>query len=218
MAALGFRASASSTTITRAGASCGRVRASATMTLASSTTICPPGPDGAERRHVGVEARLDAAADLAGAAAGAGRRRAVERHRQPERGAPLADAGRPLEQVGVRDAAAARARAEQGRPRQLLADEVRRAARPEPSMRTAPCRATLTLAGTVTCRMGILGRLSTLIKSNVNDAIDSMQDPGKEIDQMVRDMEDYARQARAEVGRCIADERRARAAGADARG
>jgi len=55
--------------------------------------------------------------------------------------------------------------------------------------------------------MSILGRLSTLIKSNVNDAIDSMQDPGKEIDQMVRDMEDYARQARAEVGRCIADER-----------
>jgi phage shock protein A len=55
--------------------------------------------------------------------------------------------------------------------------------------------------------MGILGRLSTLIKSNVNDVIDSMQDPGKEIDQMVRDMEDYARQARAEVGRCIADER-----------
>src|ERR1700690_2126675 len=55
--------------------------------------------------------------------------------------------------------------------------------------------------------MGILGRLSTLIKSNVNEAIDSMQDPGKGIDQMVRDMEDYARQARAEVGRCIADER-----------
>jgi phage shock protein A len=55
--------------------------------------------------------------------------------------------------------------------------------------------------------MGILGRLSTLVKSNVNDAIDSMQDPGKEIDQMVRDMEDYARQARAEVARCIADER-----------
>ena len=55
--------------------------------------------------------------------------------------------------------------------------------------------------------MGILGRLSTLLKSNVNGAIDSMQDPGKEIDQMVRDMEDYARQARAEVGRCIADER-----------
>src|SRR5918996_632566 len=56
--------------------------------------------------------------------------------------------------------------------------------------------------------MGILGRLTTLIKSNVNDAIDSMQDPGKEIDQMVRDMEDSARQARAEVAQCLADEKR----------
>jgi phage shock protein A len=52
--------------------------------------------------------------------------------------------------------------------------------------------------------MGILGRLSTLIKSNVNDAIDSMQDPGKEIDQMIRDMEDSARQARTEVAQCMA--------------
>jgi len=52
--------------------------------------------------------------------------------------------------------------------------------------------------------MGILGRLSTLIKSNLNDAIDSMQDPAKEIDQMIRDMEDSARQARTEVGQCMA--------------
>ena len=56
--------------------------------------------------------------------------------------------------------------------------------------------------------MGILGRLSTLIKSNVNDAIDSMQDPGKEIDQMVRDMEESAREARTEVARCMAEEKR----------
>ena len=56
--------------------------------------------------------------------------------------------------------------------------------------------------------MGILGRLSTLIKSNVNDAIDGMQDPAKEIDQMVRDMEDSARQARAEVAQCMGDEKR----------
>jgi phage shock protein A len=56
--------------------------------------------------------------------------------------------------------------------------------------------------------MGILGRLSTLIKSNVNDVIDSMQDPGKEIDQMVRDMEDSAREARTEVARCMAEEKR----------
>jgi len=56
--------------------------------------------------------------------------------------------------------------------------------------------------------MGILGRVSTLIKSNVNDLIDGMQDPGKEIDQMVRDMEDSARDARGEVGRCMAEEKR----------
>jgi phage shock protein A len=55
--------------------------------------------------------------------------------------------------------------------------------------------------------MGILGRLSTLIKSNVNDVIDSMQDPAKEIDQMVRDMEDSARQARSEVAACMASEK-----------
>jgi phage shock protein A len=52
--------------------------------------------------------------------------------------------------------------------------------------------------------MGILGRLSTLVKSNVNDVIDSMQDPGKEIDQMIRDMEDSARQARTEVAESMA--------------
>jgi phage shock protein A len=56
--------------------------------------------------------------------------------------------------------------------------------------------------------MGILGRLSSLIKSNVNDVIDSMQDPAKEIDQMVRDMEESARQARTEVGQCLAEEKK----------
>ena len=56
--------------------------------------------------------------------------------------------------------------------------------------------------------MGILGRLSSLIKSNVNDVIDSMQDPAKEIDQMVRDMEESSRQARTEVGQCLAAEKR----------
>jgi phage shock protein A len=56
--------------------------------------------------------------------------------------------------------------------------------------------------------MGILGRLSTLVKSNVNDLFDSMQDPGKEIDQLIRDMEDSARQARTEVAQCLADEKR----------
>jgi phage shock protein A len=56
--------------------------------------------------------------------------------------------------------------------------------------------------------MGILGRLSTLIKSNVNDAIDGMQDPAKELDQMVRDMDDSAREARTEVATCMGEEKR----------
>lgn len=47
-----------------------------------------------------------------------------------------------------------------------------------------------------------------MLKSNVNDLIDSMQDPGKEIDQMVRDMEDSAREARGEVAQCMAEEKR----------
>jgi phage shock protein A len=56
--------------------------------------------------------------------------------------------------------------------------------------------------------MGILGRLSTLMKSNLNDAIDGMQDPAKELDQMVRDMEDSARSARSEVATCMGEEKR----------
>jgi phage shock protein A len=56
--------------------------------------------------------------------------------------------------------------------------------------------------------MSILARLSTLVKSNVNDLIDQMQDPAKEIDQLVRDMEDSVRQARGEVASCMAEEKR----------
>jgi phage shock protein A len=56
--------------------------------------------------------------------------------------------------------------------------------------------------------MSILDRLSTLVKSNLNDLIDKMQDPGKEIDQLVLDMEDSIRQARAEVAASMAGEKR----------
>jgi phage shock protein A len=56
--------------------------------------------------------------------------------------------------------------------------------------------------------MSILDRLSTLVKSSVNDLIDKMQDPGKEVDQLVLDMEDSLRQARQEVATCMADEKR----------
>ena len=55
-----------------------------------------------ERRNVGVKPRLDAPADVARAAPVAGRLRAVERHRQSERRAALADARRAVEEVGVR--------------------------------------------------------------------------------------------------------------------
>ena len=55
--------------------------------------------------------------------------------------------------------------------------------------------------------MGILDRLSTLVKSNVNDLIDQMQDPGKEIDQLILDMEDAAGKARQEVAACVASEK-----------
>jgi phage shock protein A len=56
--------------------------------------------------------------------------------------------------------------------------------------------------------MGILARLSTLVQSNFNDLVDKMQDPAKEIDQLVRDMEDSVRQARSEVAGCMAEEKR----------
>ncbi len=56
--------------------------------------------------------------------------------------------------------------------------------------------------------MSILDRLSTLVKSNLNDLLDKMQDPGKEIDQLVVDMEDSIRQARTEVAASIAGEKR----------
>jgi phage shock protein A len=56
--------------------------------------------------------------------------------------------------------------------------------------------------------MGILGRISTLIKSNLNAAVDKMSDPGKQIDQLVIEMEEHQRKARAEVQATLALEKR----------
>lgn len=56
--------------------------------------------------------------------------------------------------------------------------------------------------------MSVLKRLSRLIKSNLNDMVDSMQDPGKEIDQMLIDMQESAKKARAEVAGCMVEEKR----------
>ena len=58
--------------------------------------------------------------------------------------------------------------------------------------------------------MGILDRISTLLKSNLNSAIDKMTDPGKQIDQLVIEMEEQARKARGEVQQALALEKRTR--------
>jgi phage shock protein A len=55
--------------------------------------------------------------------------------------------------------------------------------------------------------MSTLGRLTTLVKSNLNDLIDQLQDPGKAVDQLISDMEDTTRKARTEVAACIAQEK-----------
>ena len=56
--------------------------------------------------------------------------------------------------------------------------------------------------------MGIFSRLSTLIKSNVNDAITKAEDPEKMLTQLIIDMSDQYEKAKSEVGRAIADEKR----------
>jgi phage shock protein A len=58
--------------------------------------------------------------------------------------------------------------------------------------------------------MGILDRISRLVSSNVNAAIDKMSDPGKEIDQLIVDMESQLRKARQEVQTALAQEKRQR--------
>jgi phage shock protein A len=58
--------------------------------------------------------------------------------------------------------------------------------------------------------MGILDRISTLVKSNLNAALDSASDPGKEIDQLVRDMEGELKRAQKEVTAALALEKQAR--------
>lgn len=47
--------------------------------------------------------------------------------------------------------------------------------------------------------MGIFDRVSRLIKSNANAALDKLEDPGKQVEQLVVEMEDALRRARAEV-------------------
>jgi phage shock protein A len=55
--------------------------------------------------------------------------------------------------------------------------------------------------------MGIMDRLSGLIRANVNDLIDRAEDPEKMIDQILRDMESNIGQARQQVAAMIAQEK-----------
>ncbi|MCR6516197.1 MAG: PspA/IM30 family protein [Clostridium sp.] len=56
--------------------------------------------------------------------------------------------------------------------------------------------------------MGIFQRLSTVIKSNVNDAISKAEDPEKMLTQLIIDMSEQYSKAKNEVARAIADEKR----------
>jgi len=56
--------------------------------------------------------------------------------------------------------------------------------------------------------MGILGRINSVIKSNLNAVIDKMTDPAKEIDLLVVEMEANLKKAREEVIACAANAKR----------
>ena len=55
--------------------------------------------------------------------------------------------------------------------------------------------------------MGILNRISTITRSNINAILDQAEDPAKMLDQLTRDMRDGIQQSRTEVAKMIADEK-----------
>jgi phage shock protein A len=58
--------------------------------------------------------------------------------------------------------------------------------------------------------MGIFDRLSTLIRSNINDLINSAEDPEKMLNQLIADMNGQLVKAKQQVAAAIADEKRLR--------
>lgn len=58
--------------------------------------------------------------------------------------------------------------------------------------------------------MGIFDRMSKLLRSNANSALDSLQDTSKEIDQLVLEMEEAEKRARRETMESMAAEKLAR--------
>ena len=55
--------------------------------------------------------------------------------------------------------------------------------------------------------MGIMDRLSRLLRANVNDALDRAEDPEKMLNQILRDMQDNIQTAREQVAAMIAQEK-----------
>lgn len=56
--------------------------------------------------------------------------------------------------------------------------------------------------------MGILSRINTVIKSNVNDVLDKMTDPAKEIDLVIHDMKESEKKAKVELVESVATVKR----------
>ncbi|GMV05157.1 MAG: hypothetical protein AMXMBFR53_14360 [Gemmatimonadota bacterium] len=59
--------------------------------------------------------------------------------------------------------------------------------------------------------MGIIQKLSTVIKSNINDLISRAENPEKMLNQIILDMRDQLAKAKREVAAAIADERKLKA-------
>ena len=55
--------------------------------------------------------------------------------------------------------------------------------------------------------MGILDRMSRLVRANINDLIDKAEDPEKMLDQILRDMQSNIQMARSQVAAMIAQEK-----------
>ena len=56
--------------------------------------------------------------------------------------------------------------------------------------------------------MGIMERISSLIKANINEMLDKAEDPEKMLNQLIRDMEEGYREAREQVINAMADQKR----------
>ncbi len=56
--------------------------------------------------------------------------------------------------------------------------------------------------------MGILNRISTIVKANINDMLDKAENPEIMLDQYIRDLESGVNEAREELVNAMADEKR----------